>query len=61
MQDVLGGAVTWDGPNDFIVGTDDKIDVAISGRFLCVRIEETGSIGWELSGYTLDLDVISRY
>lgn len=61
MQEVLGGTVTWDGPHDFVIGTDDRVDVAISGRFLCLRIEDTQSLPWEFSGYTLDLDIISRY
>lgn len=61
MQEVLGGAVTWDGPHDFVIGTDSRIDLALSGKFLCVRIEDTDEIPWELSGYALDLDVISEY
>ena len=61
MQDSLDGAIDWDGPHDFIVGVDDRVDVTISGKFLCIRIEDTDSVPWELTGYTLDLNVISRY
>lgn len=60
MQDTLGGAVTWDGPHDFVVGVDERVDVAISGRFICFKLSDTSDLPWEFSGYTLDLDIISR-
>lgn len=61
MQDTLNGPVTWDGPHDFIVGTDVKVDVAISGKFLCLRFEDTEEVPWVFSGYAVDLDVISEF
>lgn len=61
MQETLDGAVTWDGPHDFVVGTDVKVDVAISGKFLCLRIEDNSSVPWEFTGYAVDLDIISRF
>lgn len=59
MQDDLNGAVRWDGPHDFVVGTDLKIDTALSGKYLAIRIEDSSNIPWELTGYTLDMDIIS--
>lgn len=60
VQDSLEGATRWEGPFDFNVGVDYKIDLLISGRFLAIRLEETAAVPWEFTGYTLDLDIISR-
>ena len=31
----------------------------MSGKYIAVRFEETSNLLWQLSGYALDLDVIS--
>lgn len=59
-QDSPSGAVTWEGPYDYVSGTDVKVDFMISGKYLAVRFEETSDQPWEFSGYTLDLDIISE-
>lgn len=61
MQENMDGSVTWDGPHDFTIGVDHRVDVAISGKYLCIRIEDENDVPWELSGYTIDLDIISKY
>ena len=58
-QDVPGGAVTWEGPYNFVTGVDTKVDFTVSGKLLAIRVEETGSNPWKFTGYSLDLDVIS--
>jgi len=60
MQDVPGGAVTWDGPHDFTIGVDTKVDVGISGKYVAWKVEDSGSVPWEMTGFTLDMDIISR-
>ena len=52
------GDVTWQGPFTYTVGTDLKVDALISGRYLAVRFETTGSADWRLRSF--DLDVVSQ-
>lgn len=59
-SNVPGGGVSWQGPFQYIVGTHVKADFALSGKYLAVKFEDTGSTAWSLTGYDLDLDVISR-
>jgi hypothetical protein len=58
-QDHPSEAVRWSPPQTFNTGTDVKLDVEVTGKYLAVRFEETSMYPWELSGYALDLDVVS--
>jgi hypothetical protein len=60
-QETPDGPVTWEGPYEFNTGTDLKVDFRVNGPYLAVRFEETGSLPWEMTGYGLDIDVVSRY
>ena len=59
-SDTPDGTVDWEGPYDFTVGTDLKVDFMVSGKYLAIRFEETSDQPWELAGYTLDMDIISE-
>ena len=59
MQEVVGGPVTWEGPYDFTIGVDTRIDTALSGRFFAIKFEDTSNLVWEFTGYELDIDLIS--
>lgn len=51
QEDVLD----WKGPYRFVVGTDSKVNVMTTGRFLAVRFEESSDDFWALHGYDLEL------
>lgn len=57
-QETPGGPVTWSAPQTFNSETDTYVGFAVNGKYLAVRFEDDGQEPWELSGYTLDLDVI---
>ena len=57
----VGGAVTWDPPQDFIVGQDDKLNCTISGRLFALRFESVGLGSWVLNGYDLEVDYSGGY
>ena len=56
-QEVTGAPVQWQGPRQFVVGTDFFLDFIVSGRYIAVRFESMGQPVWALSGY--DLDIVS--
>lgn len=60
-QDVLGGEVAWEGVQDFVIGTDVYLDVNVVGKYLCYRVQDSGMLPWEFTGFTLDMDIISEY
>lgn len=60
-QDYPEDSVRWEGPYDYIVGTSTHINFTVSGKYLAVKFEDTNNVPWKLSGYLLDIDVISRY
>ena len=47
--------VNWQGPYTYTVGTDDKVNVYVTGRFIGVRFEEQEAVEWSLESYTLEL------
>lgn len=50
--------VSWEGPYDFVIGTDFYLDFIVSGRYIGVRFESLGQKPWELLGYDLELKVV---
>lgn len=46
--------VEWDGPYNFTIGTDYKIDCRKLGRYVGIRFEITSDKDWVLNGYTLE-------
>lgn len=60
-HDSLEGPIRWKGPRPFIVGKDRKIDLYPSGKFLSLRIEDTGSTEWKMSGYVIELASMGRF
>lgn len=56
-QENADGTVAWKGPYPFIVGSDYKIDVRVTGRLLAYRIEASEKLtDFRLSGITWDVD-----
>lgn len=61
MQWVPDGPVTWGPLQTFDPREQNKLNVLMSGRFLCFRLESYDDMYWELDGYDLDLDLIGVY
>jgi len=54
-QNDVDGAVTWEAPQAYVIGTTKKIDTLCSGRLLAVRFSSTTDVDWRLHGYELDV------
>lgn len=55
------GAIDYEGPYDFVIGTDTFLDFSITGKYLAIRFESTGVSGWTLQSYAIDYDVIGLH
>jgi len=47
-------AVTWYGPEDFVIGTNTFVDFQVSGRLHALRFVSATNLAWRLSGYDYD-------
>ena len=56
FQDQISDPITWIGPRAFIVGTDDYLDMIVTGRYISVRFESYGQPRWVLSAYDLEVE-----
>lgn len=56
FQDSIGDGITWQGPRNFVVGTDFFLDFIVTGRYIAVRFESSGQPIWVLSAYDLDIE-----
>jgi len=58
----LDDPITWEGPYRYIVGQTEVIHCATTGRFISLRFDDEAgaALPWEMTGYALDLDVVSR-
>lgn len=61
VQDVPDGPVRWSPEQYFTPDTMNKLNVLISGRFICFRLRSLDDMWWEFDGYTLDIEVIGRF
>ncbi len=55
------GPVDWEGPYDFVIGQDHKVDFAVAGNYLAVRFQSSGVPVWTLQAYGIEYEVIGRY
>jgi len=55
------GAIDWEGPYDFIIGTDTFLDFMVTGKYLAIRFESTGVAAWSLQSYSIDYEVIGLH
>lgn len=53
-QEALGDAITWHGPHPFVIGTDTRIPVRVSGRIISIKFQTTGSNDWSLIRYGIE-------
>jgi hypothetical protein len=61
-HDTPGGAVRWEGPRTFTIGTSEFLDFdSVAGPYLAVKFESSGMRTWRLLGYDLDIEVIGEH
>ena len=60
-QQQIDGAVTWEPPVQYTIGSTNKIDCRVSGRLLAVKFESTADIDWRLHGYELNVQAGGRF
>jgi hypothetical protein len=61
VQDDRGGSPEWQGPYEFIIGRDKKINPLVSGRIVSVRVESDAASNWQLHGYDLNVVPCGAY
>lgn len=61
VQDDRGGYPEWNGPYDFTIGVDKKINPLVSGRIVSVRFESNEASVWEIHGYDLEIKPVGAY
>ena len=60
-QDKIGGPVTWNAPQNYVIGTTEHIDVRLSARLFALKVESTADVDWRLHGYQADVKRIGGY
>ena len=60
-QDRLSNSISWTTPQTFTVGTDEKIDFDVSGRYWGVKFSSQSDISWKLQGYDVDVVPQGKY
>lgn len=58
FQDEINNPVTWQGPREYVIGTNFFLDFVVTGRYLAVRFEARGQALWTLTGYDLEIEVV---
>ncbi len=59
--EVPDGAVAWEGPYDFVIGTDTFADFMVEGKYLAIRFESTGIAPWTLQSYSIDYEILGQH
>lgn len=60
-HDHLDEPVTWNTPQDFVVGTTKFINVDVQGYLLAYRISSTSQLPWRVTNMELEVEVMGRY
>ena len=55
-----GGTVKWNGLNDFTPGTDQKLDVRVTGTHAAIKVQCDNDADWEMSGIDIEYEFVSR-
>lgn len=59
-QDTADSPIFWEGPREFRIGLDRKVDFRMNSRMLAVKFQSEGNFSWKLSSYDLDVDFVGR-
>lgn len=60
-HDTPDGGITWEGPYDFVIGSTEFLDFAVTGRYLAVRFESTTVPSWKLQSYVIDYEITGEH
>ena len=52
---VQNGAVTWEGPFSYNIGSQFKVDFRLTGRYIAVKFEVASAANWAMNGYTFEV------
>ncbi|HYE38157.1 hypothetical protein [Methylocaldum sp.] len=55
-QNVINGPVTWGPYQNFTIGSNQRVDVLLSGRLLAIELASNTTIEWRWYGYELDVE-----
>lgn len=55
------GAIDWEGPYDFTIGTDTFVDFLVAGKYLAIRFASTGVAAWTLQSYSIDYHALGLH
>jgi len=55
-SDDVYGTYTWTVPQDFVIGTDYKVDLFANGRYFAYRVTSDAALGWRFEGLDFDID-----
>lgn len=55
------GAIDWEGPYDFVIGTDTFVDFSVAGKYLAVRFASTAITAWTLQAYSIDYALLGLH
>ena len=60
VQQAPEGTIKWNGFKSFTPGTDQKIDVRLTGTHLAIKVQSDGDDSWEMSGIDIEFEPIYR-
>jgi len=60
-QDKAGGAVTWEAPEIYTIGTSISVDSGVTARLHALKFESTSDVDWRLHGYDVEIADRGRY
>jgi hypothetical protein len=60
-QDTLQDPIAYQGPFNFVPGTDDKIDCDVTGRYISIRFETTDQSLWKLNSYKMNVEILGQF
>lgn len=51
---IQNAPVKWEGPYEYTIGSQYKIDCRTVGRYAAIRVQSTSESDWELNGFTME-------
>jgi hypothetical protein len=61
VQDRIEAPITWSTYKQFTVGTDNKVDFDLSGRYWGTRFNTESDTKWKLQGYDVEVKGQGKY
>ena len=53
-QAITGGPVSWNAPVDFVIGSNNHLDVFVTGRYLSMELESVGGAQWRMGSIDVE-------